>query len=151
MLLAVVLGNTTQAQQVQQDCDEVVMAYYGISRDYLDRVPEHKQWYFCTMSQLAFEYTDELPANALVLDITDLYDKQEQRMVDLANYTDDAMFFNLFRYDYIQMQGKYGLTTDIYFTLHNNGHQYLLLRNNEYFVRRVNDLAVEREDRIMNR
>lgn len=132
MLLALCAGSKAQAQEtIQVDCDEAVVARYGFNREILDVLDASKYYAVCSYSDLSFFFTNELPDNAVVLDITLLYDYRNECQVN-ASYSDESELLSYFRYNYKELQFRYGYQNDLFFTLHGSTHAYLGVRNMDY-------------------
>ncbi|MCF0212540.1 MAG: hypothetical protein HUK17_06580 [Bacteroidales bacterium] len=142
-VVALLFGYCGQSHaQVQQDCDEVVRAAYDYGDDVLDIIPADKYNYVCNYSKAAFFFADELPANAVVYNYSELFDKKEQVYVSAT--VDIASLFNFYRFSYIRFQVQHSLDTDIFFRLpEGSEHTFLALHNYSYIARASRDLDVE--------
>lgn len=130
--------NSASAQVLNVDCDEVVSAHFGYQPNWYDNLNQDKYDYLCYRSKVAFAFVEEVPAGAVVLDVTSLVDYKTQMDVN-RNIVFDETNLNLYRYDFRDKQAQVGYGVDIYFKLHAGDHEYLKL----YSGRHIADLSAE--------
>ena len=126
-VLFLLMGLGVNAQtQVQQDCDEVVGAFYNYKADVFDVLPAEKYQYICAMSQVAFSIVEELPSDAVVVSITELVDSKVEAKVNSTYTVVDLC--NYFRFNYQSLQFQYGHEHALFFAIPNSS-QYLRLKD----------------------
>jgi len=133
-------SNRASAQVMNVDCDEVVSAHYGYSDNWYEYLSQDKYNLLCYQSKVAFSFVEEVPANAVVLDVTALVDYKTHMDVN-RNIVFDETNLNLYRFDFLEKQAQVDYGTDIYFQLHAGDHGYLKLHSGRHIAALVAEFA----------
>lgn len=113
---------------VAQNCDSLVQPKFADAPGYFSQLPQHKIQHYCNFAHSAFYWSDTLPQNAVVYNISDVSSKATRRHIS-QNANINLEFFSYYAYNFDEFQYRH-YHDFIYFRVNvGNGIKYLVLRD----------------------
>lgn len=115
-----------------QDCDALVLPYFGGNVERLDNyktVAPDKYMYRCLFAQTAFYESDTIPAGAELLEISDVVEWSTGKTLS-RDIVIDLNTFSYYAYNFAQIQVRHdSVTEETCFATPGSRHPYLVLRS----------------------
>lgn len=124
-LLCAIFGSWGQLQA--QNCDILLRPYFLRNNIDPNEYPEGKAEWRCLYAQSAFYLTNDIPENAPVYDISEVFDYLTGKYLD-KNFVVDLQGLSYYGYNFIDFQQKNDKKT-VYFRLRSGQTKYLALRS----------------------
>lgn len=112
-----------------QDCEALVLPFFGGNAERMAQYPAEKLAYRCQYARNAFYVSDTVPAGVQVIEISEVKEKLTGKNLP-ANIRIDLATFSYYAYDFIDFQTRYP-KCDVTLCFHTPGseHPYLVLRS----------------------
>lgn len=121
-----------------QDCEALILPYFGNNRAVMDRYPADKQDYYCMMARAAFYVSDTVPAGAEVVNFSEVQPYRGSAPLP-ANYVVDLNTLSYFAYNFEMFQKRNGFETTVCFSTPSSTHPYLVMRSYSDMMEIVNN------------
>lgn len=136
-ILLIVLGIASLSGLKAQNCEAIMLPFFGGNEKAMYEYPEPKFEWRCKYSQNAFYVTDQVPEDAEIRSLGEIYDK-----LSGAKLTDDFVVdldvLSYYQYTFLDMQAHYPKpNVTICFPTPNSSHRYLVLRSLDETYRRT--------------
>ena len=126
MLLATVL--TVANRAAAQNCNSLVQPKFADAPGIYNQLPQHKIQFYCNFAYNAFYWSDTLPQNAVVYNISDVTCKATGTNI-AQNQTINLDFFSYYAYNFDEFQNR-NYHSFIYFRVGmGTSVRYLVLRD----------------------
>ena len=111
-----------------QNCDSLVRPKYVTAPQVLDQLPQHKIQFYCNFAYNAFFWSDTLPQDAVVYNITDVSHKITGQHIT-QNTIIDRNTFSYYAYDFDEFQYRHYYQFIYFHVGDGNVAKYLVLRD----------------------
>lgn len=142
--MSVVMGSWSQVQA--QNCDELLEPFFQLNNIDTSIYPAGKAEWRCCFARSAFYYTNSIPDNAPVYNITEVTNKLTGKNIE-RNFVVNIDHMSYYAYNFDHFQAINDKKT-VYFRLANGKHKYLAVRSiidmYESTCQMVDDLQKER-------
>jgi len=120
-----------------QNCDAIMLPYFGGDSDEMASYPAEKLQWRCQYARNAFYVSDVVPEDAIVKSIADVVDRSTGNHLD-KNFVVDLNTLSYYGYNFEDMQHQ---TLDVHavicFETPGSEHPYLVLRSLDETYRRT--------------
>ncbi|MDY6288218.1 MAG: hypothetical protein SPM02_02085 [Bacteroidales bacterium] len=124
-LMCAIIGSWGNVQA--QNCDKLLQPYYERNNYNPEDYPIEKADWRCRFARAAFYFTNSLPKNAIVYNITDVTNYLTGKKIGRDYVVDlDEMSYYAYNFDYFQYTND---KKTVYFRLNNGDYRYLVLRS----------------------
>lgn len=124
-LMCTAIGSWGHVQA--QNCDKLLAPYFERNNRTPEEYPIEKANQICRFARAAFYFTDKLPENAVVFNITDVTNYLTGKKISRDYVVDlEEMSYYAYNFDYFQNTND---KRTIYFRLTNGKYRYLALRS----------------------
>lgn len=127
-----------------QNCNALVLPYFGGDTARMAQYPESKLDWYCLFAQSAFYESDTIPAGAEVHSLSEVLDKASLQPMS-AQYVVNLSTLSYFAYNFEALQQEYRSGTKVvYFPTPYSTHPYLVLRCIDEIYRMTEEAWSER-------
>ena len=126
-LVSVLLVAVGMGTLCAQDCEQLLLPFFGNNLQTLQNYPQEKLAYRCAEAYFSFYVTDELDENAPVHDISEVVNRFTGEHLS-EDFSVDLEVLSYYGYDFHRFRGLHPQAS-VYFRTQGSDHAYLVLRS----------------------